>query len=157
FGNIFTAFEHGTGYAYSTDGGKTFIDADRLPESDAGDGGDPLLAVNKTNGHLYFSTVGSSFFSTNVVQVFKSVDNGRTFGTPVNAFPNLPDSDFLDKPWMTVDNADGRGNGTIYVTANDFSDSDITLLVSESTSDGASWQQQQLASGAVEGSNVVVD
>jgi hypothetical protein len=61
FGNIFTRDEHVTGYAYSTDGGKTFTDAGGLPESDAGDGGDPILAVNRSNGHVYFTTVGSFF------------------------------------------------------------------------------------------------
>jgi hypothetical protein len=152
-GSIFTRDEHATGYAFSTDGGKTFTDADGLPESDDGDGGDPILAVNKANGHVYFTTV--SAFSFNVVQFFKSTDNGRTFGTPVNAFAGLPDSDFLDKPWMTVDNFDGRGNGTIYVTATDFGDTTTNLLVSESKNDGADWQQQ-LAEGNVQGSNVVV-
>jgi hypothetical protein len=156
FGNIFTRDEHFTGYAFSTDGGQTFTDAGRLPESDAGDGGDPVLAVNRANGHVYFATVGSAFFSSNVVQFFTSTDNGRTFGAPVNAFPNTPDSDFLDKPWMTVDNSEGRGDGTVYVTATDFGDTSVNLLVSESRDDGATWQQQQLATGAVQGSNVVV-
>src|SRR5262249_13198369 len=120
-----------------------------------GDGSDPILAVNRTNGHVYFTAVSS--FSSNVVQFFKSIDNGRTFGTPVNAFPNLPVRDFLDKPWMTVDNAERRGNGTTYASATDFGDISIPLLVSASTSDGTSWQQQQLASGVVQGSNLVVD
>jgi hypothetical protein len=148
---------HSTGYAYSTDGGRTFTDADRLPESDEGDGGDPILAVNRTNGHVFFTTL--SYFFDNFVQVFKSTDNGRTFGTPVNAFPDVSVNDSLDKPWMTIDNFDGRGNGTIYVTATDFdfTTPDINLLVSESTNDGATWQQQSLAEGAVQGSNVVVD
>jgi hypothetical protein len=58
---------------------------------------------------------------------------------------------------MTVDNFDGRGNGTIYVSATDFGPSSTTLLVSESTSGGTPWQPQQvLADGAVQGSNVVV-
>jgi hypothetical protein len=58
---------------------------------------------------------------------------------------------------MTVDNFDGGGNGTIYVTATDFGATSISLLASESTSDGVTWQpQQQLAEGAVQGSNIVV-
>jgi hypothetical protein len=90
------------------------------------------------------------------VQFFKSTDNGRTFNTPVNAFAGLPVSDFLDKPWMTVDNFDSRGNGTIYVTTTDFGATSINLLAAESRDDGATWQQQPLAEGAVQGSNVVV-
>jgi hypothetical protein len=156
FGNILTQFEHGTGYAYSTDGGKTFTDADRLPESDGGDLGDPILAVNNATGHVYLTTIASPLFTTNAVQFFTSTDNGRTFGTPVNAFPNLPFNDFLDKPWMTVDNSEGGGNGTVYVTATDFGDTSVRLLVSESKNDGADWRQQQLAEGNVQGSNVVV-
>jgi hypothetical protein len=154
FGNVFTRDEHAIGYAFSTDGGRTFTDADRLPESDDGDGSDPILAVNRTNGQVYLTAV--SAFSFNVVQFFTSSDNGRTFGTPVNAFPNLPVSDFLDKPWMTVDNSEGRGNGTIYVTTTDFGDTSVNLLVSESKDGGATWRQQQLATGAVQGSNIVV-
>ena len=92
--NFLTRDEHATSYAYSTDGGKTFTDAGSLPESDDGDGSDPILAVNRTNGHVYFTAV--SAFSFNVVQFFKSADNGRTFGTSVNAFPNLLVSDFPD-------------------------------------------------------------
>jgi hypothetical protein len=113
--------------------------------------------VNKANGHVYLTTL--SAFSNNVVQFFTSADNGRTFGTPVNAFPNLQPTgftNFLDKPWMTVDNSEGRGQGTIYVTATDFEDTSLNLLVSESRDEGASWQRQQLAQGDVQGSNVVV-
>jgi hypothetical protein len=151
--NVGILHPHSTGYAFSTDGGKTFTDAGGLPESDNGDGGDPMLAVNQTNGNVYLTTL--DFFGDPVVQFYTSTDSGRTFGAPVNAFPNLPVNDFLDKPWMTVDNSEGRGNGTIYVTATDFGDTSINLLVSESKDNGATWQQQQLAQGAVQGSNVV--
>jgi hypothetical protein len=154
FGNIFTRDEHVTSYAFSTDGGKTFTDAGSLPESDDGDGSDPILAVNRANGNVYFTAI--SAFSFNVVQFFTSTDNGHTFGPPVNVFPNVPVSDFLDKPWMTVDNGEGRGKGTIYETATDFGDTSINILVSESRDNGITWQQQQLASGFVQGSNVVV-
>jgi hypothetical protein len=144
-----------TGYAFSTDGGQTFTDAGGLPRSDEGDGGDPILAANRTNGNIYLSTL--SFFLDNGIQVFTSTDNGRTFGAPVNAFPSVSFTDFLDKSWMTVDNFAGRRNGTVYVTATDFGPTSTTLLASESTSDGTTWQpQQQLADGNVQGSNLVV-
>jgi hypothetical protein len=59
FGSIFTRDEHDTSYAFSTEGGKTFTDAGSLPESDDGDGSDPILAVNRTNGHVYFTAVSA--------------------------------------------------------------------------------------------------
>jgi hypothetical protein len=154
-GDILTRNEHFTGYAFSTDGGKTFTDAGGMPESDSGDGGDPSVAVNRANGDVYLTTLGA--FDFNTVQFFKSTDNGRTFTGPVNAFPNTPFTEFLDKSWMTVDNFNGRGNGRIYVTATDFGDTNVNLVLSESTDGGNTWQQQQsLADGAVQGSNIVV-
>jgi hypothetical protein len=105
-GPVATRGEHATGSVYSTDGGKTFTDADLL-----------------------------STFTTNF-PFFTSTDNGHTFGTPVNAFPNLQPAGFtnpLDKLWMTVDNLGGRGNGAIYVTATDFADTTTTNLFFAST------------------------
>jgi hypothetical protein len=42
--NVGILHPHATGYAYSTDGGRTFTDAGGLPESDEGDGGDTILS-----------------------------------------------------------------------------------------------------------------
>jgi hypothetical protein len=143
---------HFTGYAYSTDGGQSFTDAGGLPNSSAGDAGDPVLAVNKGNGHVYFSALALN--SGNVVQFFKSTDNGHTFGSPVNAIPGISSRDVLDKDWMTVDNFSGKG--TIYVSATDFGPFSTSLVVSESTNDGGRWRGQRVATGTVQGSNVVV-
>lgn len=142
---------HFTGYAYSTDGGASFIDAGHLPDSTFGDAGDPVLAVNHTNHEVYLTTLALS--AGNVIQFFKSTDGGHTFGAPVNAFPRV--GGFLDKEWITVDNFAGTGNGKIYASTTSFGAS-ARILVSSSVNDGVNWAPQPVANGTVQGSNVVV-
>src|SRR6266852_6017821 len=48
---------HFTGWAYSADGGATFTDPGALPSSPQGDLGDPVLAMDTTNGFVYLSTL----------------------------------------------------------------------------------------------------
>src|SRR5262249_53050022 len=116
-----------------------------------GDAGDPVLAINHTNHEVYFVTL--SLNAANVMQFFKSTDGGHTFGAPVNAFKGL--GGFFDKPWMTVDNFAGTGNGKIYVSQTDFG-ATASIFVATSSNDGGSFRFQRVASGTVQGSNLVV-
>lgn len=130
---------HFTGFSQSTDGGNTFTDKGSLPDSAAGDLGDPSLARDTTSGTIYLSTLGYS--QSNVIQVFRSTDNGATFGTPVNAAPGFTGDNTLDKDWMTVDNAPGTGQGNVYLTYTDFVGlfGDNGIYVSHSTDGGNTW------------------
>ncbi|MCB1378024.1 MAG: proprotein convertase P-domain-containing protein [Alphaproteobacteria bacterium] len=113
-GSFIGGSSHFTGFAYSSDGGKTWTDGGTLPASAEGDAGDPVLAVNKTTGHVYLATLG--FNTGENLQVFKSTDMGHTWGAPVNGTPGYAGSGaFQDKEWMEVDNFAGPGNGNIYL------------------------------------------
>jgi hypothetical protein len=112
--------DHFVGYAYSSDDGATWTDAGTLPDSRRGDGGWPVLAYHQASGSVYLATtvVRSSFARRERIQVFKSVDGGRTFGAPVNGTPGYEDYDFRTghrRPWIAVDNFPGPGNGNIYL------------------------------------------
>ncbi len=104
----FASGNHFTGWSRSTDGGATWTDGGTLPASAAGDAGDPVLARDITSGVIYFATLG--FTNGNVIQVFRSTDNGATWLAPVNGTPGGASE---DKEWITVDNFVGSGNGNV--------------------------------------------
>lgn len=122
-----------TGWSRSTNGGTTFTDMGRLPNSAAGDAGDPVLAQNNVSGSIYFATL--MFFGSGV-QVFKSTDNGATFGAPVNGAPGT--TGFDDKEWITVDNFPGSGQGNVYLAWREFGGSN-GIRLTRSTDGGATW------------------
>lgn len=99
-----------TGYSRSTDYGGSFTDLGTLPNSTNGDAGDPVLARHEATGAIYFSTLQ---FSGSGIQVVKSIDDGLSFGTPVNGAPGT--IGMQDKDWITVDNFAGAGNGNVYL------------------------------------------
>src|SRR5262245_39646552 len=149
--------DHFSGYARSTDSGRTFTDLGKLPNSTSGDAGDPQLAVDRTNHLVYYAALGFTQF--NVLPVFKSTDGGLTFGsTPANASPGWGVGNEQDKEWMTVDNFAGPGQGTVYVAWTRFgSSTDIRLT--HSTDQGATFGPSQgvlISSGTVQGSYVAV-
>src|SRR5439155_3598902 len=111
----FASGNHFTGWSRSTDGGATWTDGGTLPASAAGDAGDPVLARDITSGVIYFATLG--FTNGNVIQVFRSTDNGATWLAPVNGTPGGASE---DKEWITVDNFVGSGNGNVYLVARNF-------------------------------------
>ncbi len=130
-GNIIVGFndsgsflfgDHFTGYSVSTDGGASFVDQGTLPDSASGDVGDPVLATDTTSGTIYFTALNfiSLFGVESGLQLFRSFDNGITFTEPVNCAPGFGGGDFLDKPWMTVDNFPGEGQGNVYVVFTNF-------------------------------------
>jgi hypothetical protein len=145
-----------TGFGRSTDGGSTFTDMGTLPTSTAGDAGDPSLARDNVSGKIYFATLGYS--NGNVIQVFRSTDNGATFGAPVNAAPGFSSLNQLDKEWITVDNASGSGQGNVYATFTDFSNGGLTdsgIFLTRSTDGGNTWSTP-LSLGGSQGSYVTV-
>src|SRR5262249_11350525 len=77
----------------------------------------------------------------NVVQVFRSTDNGATFAAPVNGAPGFGSLHTLDKEWITVDNAAGAGQGNVYLTFTDFPNlfTDAGIYLTRSTDGGNTW------------------
>jgi hypothetical protein len=122
-----------TGYSRSTDYGNSFTDLGTLPNSTNGDAGDPVLAHHEATGAIYFSTLQ---FSGSGMQVFKSIDNGLSFGTPVNGAPGT--TGMQDKEWITVDNFPGAGNGNVYLAWRDFGPGN-GIKFSRSTDAGATF------------------
>jgi hypothetical protein len=144
-----------TGFARSTDGGATFTDGGTLPTSTAGDAGDPSMARDNVTGTIYFATLGYS--NSNVIQVFRSSDNGATWSAPVNAAPGFGSGVTLDKEWITVDNAPGAGQGTVYAVFTDFPNifSDNGIYLTRSTDGGNTWSTP-LSLGGSQGGYVTV-
>ncbi len=91
------------GYAYSTDGGRTWTFPGVLEPTVFRS--DPVLSFDVA-GNFYYNSlkvVGNVFDSW----VFKSSDGGASWGAPVFAFGG-------DKVWMTIDRTAGTGAGHIY-------------------------------------------
>jgi hypothetical protein len=108
-----------TGYGYSHDGGKTFIDGGPLPGPIGGTSlGDGIVATDK-EGNFYISTlaVDKDFFS--IIGLVKSTNGGVTFSTPVNVSGTNP-RDLPDKEFMAIDTTESPYAGTIYVAWTNF-------------------------------------
>src|SRR6266404_3274099 len=115
-GSFATSANQFTGWSRSTDNGATWTDGGLLPASAGGDAGDPVLARDSTTGKIYFATLG--FTTSNVIQVFRSTDNGATWLAPINGAPGKTGTQ--DKEWIAVDNFAGSGNGNVYLVERDF-------------------------------------
>ncbi len=128
---------HFTGFAVSMDGGANFTDKGTLPNSSIGDAGDPVLAHSASTGTVFLSTLG--FNAGNALQIFRSTDNGITFGVPINGAPGFSTAHSLDKEWIAVDNTPGPGYGNVYLAAVDFTGGNGNIIFTRSTDDGLTW------------------
>jgi hypothetical protein len=129
----FASGSHFTGWSRSTDGGATWTDGGTLPASVEGDAGDPVMARDNTTGRIYFATLG--FNTGNMIQVFRSTDDGATWLAPVNGTPGGSDE---DKDWITVDNFPGPGQGNVYLVSRNFGSGNGIYLY-RSTDQGNTW------------------
>ena len=128
-----------TGYSVSTDGGTSFTDEGTLPTNLNGDLGDPTLARDDVSGTVYLTTLpfGQAVNGPGL-SFFRSSDGGAQFSLPINAAPGLNPTDFVDKPWSTVDNFPGPGRGNVYEV---FTDDGQTqrIMLTRSTDGGKTW------------------
>jgi hypothetical protein len=138
-----------SGFAYSTDGGKSFVDGGALPNVPGDNNfGDPWLASDSA-GNMYYSNLVDAFSQASLfVGLSKSTDGGKTWSManpippPVGAAPfgYSADKDAL---------ASGPGVGNLYDSWDDFTSTfdPITGIVTEfsglpmahSTDGGATW------------------
>jgi subtilisin-like proprotein convertase family protein len=116
------ASHHFDGFSRSSDTGTSWTDRGRVGNRAFGSAGDPVLARDTLTGRIYFSTL---FFLGSGINVFRSDNDGVSFGVPTNGMPGFQTvsggSDFLDKEWITVDNFPGPGRGNVYLVARNFS------------------------------------
>ena len=119
------------GYSVTHDGGLTWTRA-LIPNLTTLTGGpypratDPVAGID-LDGRIFLNTLaatGSDFFTgVNFILVSRSIDGGATFDSPSIVFQPESSSDFLDKPWMAVNNFGGTSTaGRILVTWTVFDD-----------------------------------
>jgi subtilisin-like proprotein convertase family protein len=131
---------HFTGYGRSSNGGLSFTDLGTLPDDPEGDGGDPVVAVDRSSSLVYLSTLG--YTTRGNVQVYRSGDGGERFDPPVDGTPGYAgtDGEVQDKPWITVDNVAGAGQGTVYLCWTRFgAGGEEEIRVTRSTDNGATF------------------
>ena len=158
-GYVHSPFVSAQGYAYSTDGGQSFVDGGSPPGvTDWHWDSDPVVAVNEATGEFWYLGLNGSS-ALNGIALVKATFSG---GTLVWEAPHLvraaSDLDvLLDKPWMAVDPA----NGKLYVTYTAFGASSDTIDIQSSADGGLTWSDPLTLSadadaGFVQGSRVVV-
>jgi subtilisin-like proprotein convertase family protein len=123
-----------TGFANSTNSGASFTDRGAPSAAGLGNAGDPNLAIDSQSGNVFLSTL--AFTNGSAIPVFKSTNNGASFGAAVNGIPGGSD---LDKDWIAIDNFPGAGRGTLYLCATDFGFSPARIVVTHSTDGGVTW------------------
>src|SRR2546425_4747789 len=141
---------------YSTsDGGKSWLEQ-LVPRS----GGLRVVTVSRGpsvtfdgGGNAYIACLGfSRSTSDNVVAVSKSVDGGRTWGTPTLVADTTPNV-FHDKPYIAADMSPGPWRGNVYVTWTRYlSDSsgnyiESPIYFSRSINRGLTWSPERDITG----------
>jgi hypothetical protein len=99
------------GYAYSNDGGVTWVDGGIPPVTNVGEWtSDPVLAVNEKTGEFYFSALCDPTVSTNGIGVVKGTFIGGvlTWQTPEVAISGNNTAVVYDKQWIAADSTTGN-------------------------------------------------
>jgi len=156
----FTRRNSMTGYAYSLDGGETFVDAGVLAPVRGGRNlGDAALAVDR-HGAFYFATLMVDARARSYIGVARSTrtDDEVSFGSPVMV-PGMDPDAFQDKELIAVDATGGRHDGNVYLVWTEFPlRARPRILFSRSTDGGRSFAAaRRLSQGStVQGAMPVV-
>jgi hypothetical protein len=136
----FSATGSFTGYAYSQDGGSSFVDAGVLAPVPGGNNiGDPSVVA--WNGVFYFATLATDAAGTSFIGVARStaLAPAVTFSAPV-LLPGLDPGGFQDKELIAVDTTGSPFDGSVYVVWTEFTTAGGTrILFSRSTDGGLSY------------------
>lgn len=143
--------DHFTGWARSTDGGATWTDLGKLPNTTEGDAGDPTFSRSTSTGTVLYGTLG--FNTGTQLPVFRSLDGGATFGaSPADGAAGTGSH---DKQILACDNFAGTGAGNFYLFWRDFG-SPGGMTFTRSTNDGVSFTSRQVLATGGQGAWPVV-
>ena len=101
--------DHLIGYATSANGGASWTDRGRLPDSALGDRGPATLAFDSLNKIVYLAAPAFLF---NQVNVYRSTNNGVTFAPARNASPASPAGSRDPASRSTISRAPGARTST---------------------------------------------
>jgi len=107
FGNLSST----QGFAYSIDGGVTWVDAGAPPSTNVTNWtSDPVVAVNEKTGDFFFAALCEPSASTNGIGVVKGTFSGGvlTWGTPEVAISGTNTTVIYDKEWLAADSTTGN-------------------------------------------------
>jgi hypothetical protein len=129
-----------SGYAYSTNGGLSFVDGGFVPASGTFVlQGDPALGFDSAGNLYYASLLEDSSSTCSYIGVNKSSSTSPSlvFGGPIAiSGPGSCSSAFEDKEFLAVDTTGGTFNGRVYVAWSEFpaNDGNPQALFAGSTS-----------------------
>lgn len=153
-----------SGFAYSLDGGQSFVDGGVVLASAPFIGfGDPVLVVNSA-GVFYYAMLGGAANGDNGVFVASTTASGTAFNTAIPVSTNTKASAiFNDKEWIAIDRTGGTFNNRIYVSWTKFTNLGLpgqtsNILLSFSQDKGITWSAPILVSPSTntQGSQVAV-
>jgi len=135
------------GFAYSSDGGKTWTDGGSPPTTNVGTwASDPVVVVNPTTRAFYYAGLCDPAPGTNGVGVVRGTFRGGTFRweTPKLVRQYNTSTDVIDKEWLAVDPA----TGTLYLSYSHFTGGSDQIDFERSTDDNQTWTSLQTLSSA---------
>jgi FlgD Ig-like domain len=177
--NILVAWNDGQGfnngndvqnYAYSTDGGVTFIQPSSvslgIPRPAGASGfkwsSDPVVTVNEKTGEFWYCGLcdsgGTAFSGVGMVKAtFPGGNAAPVWSTPRIGRMVDANNFFIDKEWMVADSS----SGNLYLTYTLFTASEDSIEFRRSTDNGATWGpilicSADSAAGYVQGSRPAV-
>jgi hypothetical protein len=139
------------GYSVSRNGGASFTHKGTLPPTPPYHSlGDPSLARSSKTGTIFMCTDTSTISPDGVtiladrINLYRSTDNGTTFGGPINATPGFGTGEFswtrFSNAWLAVDNYPGPGYGNVYLAWDAIQPGEYHVRATRSTDDGLTWE-----------------
>ncbi|MCU0275050.1 MAG: hypothetical protein MUE34_17645, partial [Acidimicrobiales bacterium] len=129
------------GYAYSTNGGVSFVDGGTPPKlANWTYVSDPVITINEKTGEFYFSSLFDSLGFNGVAVVRATFSGGGVvWGTPTAVRKVNSSFSILDKQWVVADSA----TGYVYVIYTNFNNTTGTQTDFNRSPNGTGWVASQ--------------
>src|SRR5207248_4497476 len=142
------------GFFASFDGGCTWSDGGFLPGFENYSLISDISFAFGTHNEVYAAVLNTSK-NVSGIAVSTSRDGGKTFNAPVSVVLDKTGKSFNDKPWITVDQTQGKYSGSIYVVwsydhngnCGDGNNCSEELAFSRSTNGGKTFSPMRLVEG----------